>query len=97
MLTFIYLCSILLFFLFIVIFITEERINCNLFDLYSHCIIVNYELYCFIDLLIDENITEKENDAENFFLSSEEVVCYNFQQFLEEHYFCVVILNDIYQ
>lgn len=87
---------ILLFFLFIVIFITEERINCNLFNLYSHCIIVNYELYCFIDLLIDENITEKENDAENFFLSSEEVVCYNFQQFLEEHYFYVVILNDIY-
>lgn len=63
MLTFIYLCSILLFFLFIVIFITEERINCN----FLTRIIVNYELYCFIDLLIDENITEKENDAENFF------------------------------
>lgn len=30
-------------------------------------IIVNYELYCFIDLLIDENITEEENDAEDFF------------------------------
>lgn len=60
--TFIYLCSILLFFLFI-IFITEERINRN----FLTRIIVNYELYCFINLLIDENITEKENDAENFF------------------------------
>lgn len=76
MLTFIYLCSILLFFLFIVIFITEEKIDYN----FLTRIIVNYELYSFIDLLIDENITEKENNAEFFFfLSSEEVVWYNFQ------------------
>lgn len=63
MLTFIYLCSILLFFLFIVIFITEEKIDYN----FLTRIIVNYELYSFIDLLIDENITEKENNAEFFF------------------------------
>lgn len=63
MLTFIYLCSILLFFLFIVIFITEEKIDYN----FLTRIIVNYELYSFIDLLIDKNITEKENNAEFFF------------------------------
>lgn len=67
MLTFIYLCSILLFFLFIVTFITEERSIVTYLICILTRIIVDYELYCFIDLLIDENITEKENDTENFF------------------------------